>query len=457
MLLADLAGRRVVVWAPGVEGRALAGAAVRLAPPASLLFVHDDPARVTAEARAEIGAVGGELAPVADAPWHAVDVLVRTAGVSRYRPEVQRAIAAGVARTTPTALWFAEFAERRVVAVTGTKGKSTTAALVHHLLAGIGEPAVLAGNMGEPLGRPLATLHGSEDDAKRFVVEVSSHQTADLDTSPELAVVTNLSPDHLPWHGGDVETYYRDKLNLLAHRPSMTSVLNAADAELSARAAAAPHPVWFCGDDGYRIEGSTIVGPDGRVAAAADLQLRGRFNLENCCAALAAVAAWGVAAPAGRLGELLAGFAPLPGRFEVVGRHGGVDLVADALASNPAGAAAAVRAVAGRRLALIVGGQDRGVSFAELAAAVARHRGPVALVAVPDNGLEIGTAIAAARADIQVISAEDVAAAARAAADLAAPDGVVLFAPGAPTPDRLGSYAQRTAAFRAAAEALSSQ
>ena len=137
------------------------------------------------------------------------EVVVRSPGVSIHRPELRSLREAGVPVTTATALWLAERGGAGVIGVTGTKGKSTTAALACHLIAAAGRPARLAGNIG------VAALDLLDADPQQVaVVELSSYQIADLAVGPEVAVITNLFREHLDWHGSE-ETYRAEKLRLL--------------------------------------------------------------------------------------------------------------------------------------------------------------------------------------------------------------------------------------------------
>jgi len=124
-----------------------------------------------------------------------VDVLVRSPGVSIYKPVIQQAISSEVTVTTPTGLWLAERQGKRVIGVTGTKGKSTTATVITYLLQA-NTAVELAGN----IGRPVIDLLDLSD--KTWVVlELSSYQLADLAEGPEVAVITNLYKEHTDWHG----------------------------------------------------------------------------------------------------------------------------------------------------------------------------------------------------------------------------------------------------------------
>ena len=138
------------------------------------------------------------------------EVVVKSPGISLYDPLVVRARADGVRFTSLLNLWFADAPTCRTICVTGTKGKSTTTALIAHILRGVGWNAVAAGNIGVPV------TELPRDGLDAAVIEVSSYQAADFDGQCDIAVLTSLYQEHLDWHGS-VAAYRRDKLNLLRH------------------------------------------------------------------------------------------------------------------------------------------------------------------------------------------------------------------------------------------------
>ncbi len=198
----DLQGARVGVWGLGVEGAASLRrlAAMGLDP---VLVDDDPPADGTAGGRAVLATAAGGLEALARC-----DVVVKTPGVSRRRPEMAALDEAGVAVVGGLGLWMEGADLDRVVCVTGTKGKSTTASVAGHLLDRLGFRCLVAGNIGLPPYDPVAG-----DDYDFWVVEVSSFQATDLASAPPVVAVTSLGADHLDWHG-DAEAYYADKLSL---------------------------------------------------------------------------------------------------------------------------------------------------------------------------------------------------------------------------------------------------
>jgi len=356
--------------------------------------------------------------------------------------------AAGVPSTTATALWLAEHGSAGVVGVTGTKGKSTTAALIFHLLCAAGLPARLAGNIGVPA---LDLLDA--DLSEVAVVELSSYQTADLEQGPQVAVVTNLYNEHADWHGSH-ERYRAEKLRLLALPGVQTCVLPAHDALLGALRPRGVSLLFFGAAEGWHVPpGGGLALAGETVLAPGELPLRGEHNALNLCAALTALAALGVAAPV--LPGGLAGFEPLPHRLEVVAERDGVSWVNDSISTTPESALAALASFPGRRVVLIAGGQDRGQEFEELAAVLAARAAgpePATLIALPSTGARLLVAARAAGLPAEhAHDCADLASAVALAASLATAGAVVLLSPAAPSYDHYRSFEERGERFRSLA------
>ncbi|MGI8803278.1 MAG: UDP-N-acetylmuramoyl-L-alanine--D-glutamate ligase, partial [Solirubrobacteraceae bacterium] len=405
----------VGVWGAGREIRSLAAELAGRLPSARIAVVaSDEPLddAVLPEARRVTGeAVAGALA--------ACDVVVRSPGVSMYRPELAEVRARGVAVTTATALWLAETGGARVIGVTGTKGKSTTAALILHLLSAAGRPARLAGNIGVPA---LDLLSRPDDELS--VVELSSYQIADLEVGPEVAVITNLYPEHVDWHGS-VEAYRADKLRLLGLPGVSARVLCARDPLLRAEAATA----WYGEPDGWDVTAAGVAFHGETAVAAADLPLLGEHNALNLCAALAAVAAAGVPVP--DLPAGLEGFAALPHRLEVVSDQGGVIWVDDSISTTPESALAALQSFADRGVVLIAGGQDRGQDYAALGRELAAREAVV--IGLPETGARLlDAARRAGVPDERARAAGGMGAAVAVAERVAVAGSGVLLSPAAP-------------------------
>ncbi len=431
MRLADLRGRRVVVWGTGREGRA-AVAAVAAAGPADLVVVAD-----TTDSDVFEGCPlrGGEAAREA---LLAADVVVRSPGVPQTHPWVRELRARGVAITGGSALWLADHAAR-TVAVTGSKGKSTTSSLISHLLAAVDRPNVFGGNIGVP----LLDL----PDAERYVLELSSYQCSDLTVSPRVAVVTSLFPEHLDAHGGERE-YYRDKLNLLAHGPELI-VVNGGDERLTAelgdlRDATGRPPV--DGTAVFRVAGGDVYRGAQRLFPRAALPLVGRHNERNLSLALAVLEGLGVdvAAEAARLAAAVASYPVLPHRLTEIADPSSLTFVDDTLSTSPYSAMHAVDAYEGRPVTLIVGGSDRGLDYTPLREHLAGRE--ITVLGIPDSGPRILAALDGLPA-VRAVAAEDLPDAVRLARKLTPPGGVVLLSPAAPSYGRYRNFEHRSAAF----------
>jgi UDP-N-acetylmuramoylalanine--D-glutamate ligase len=431
----DLAGRTVGVWGLGVEGRASVRRLAVLG--VDPVLVDDRPPEGGLDGRTVLATADGGLAALS-----ACEVVVKAPGISRHRPEVAALEAGGTAVAGGLGLWLQEADRRRVVCITGTKGKSTTTAVAGHLVAGLGHRAMTGGNLGTPPFDPEAPGAGQVD---YWVIEVSSYQATDVASSPPVVAVTSLHPDHLPWHG-DAETYYTDKLSLCTRPGADLTVANGDSPELRARRALL----------GPRVEWVGL--PAGGGAPPADwtagLGLLGAHNHRNALIARACLVALGVpgADDDGALARAAAGFAHLDSRLTPVARAGGVLFVDDSLSTNVLPTLAAVEAFPARRVALIVGGQDRGIDYAPLAAGLAGREAPtLVLVTASEAADRIRAALAAGEPGTPpVVACDDLAAAVTAGHDWARPDGVVLLSPAAPSFDRFRDYRARADAFRAA-------
>jgi UDP-N-acetylmuramoylalanine--D-glutamate ligase len=440
--LADLHGKSVAVWGTGREGRA---AVTAIAPhqPSRLLAVDDSANFLSVPWEGELAA----LAPLAGGDHAfgalvAADVVVRSPGVPQTHPWRTELRSRGVTITGGSALWMAEHAGR-TVGVTGSKGKSTTSALISHLLAAVGRPNEFGGNIGVPLlDLPAAEL---------YVLELSSYQCADLTDSPRVAVVTSLFPEHLDAHGGERE-YYRDKLNLLTYGPELI-VVNGCDERLAgelgnARDASGWAPVAVGGEDSrFRIDpDDQVYASDTRLFARSTLKLRGRHNGINLCIALAVLDGMGVDVvdTRGVLEKAVASFQGLPHRLAEIEDPSGLTFVDDTLATSPYSAMHAIDAYEGRPLTVLVGGTDRGLDYAPLREHLTGRE--ITVIGLPDSGPRI-LAELAGLPGVRTENAEDLPAAVRLARKLTPAGGVVLLSPAAPSYGRFRNFEHRSEVF----------
>jgi UDP-N-acetylmuramoylalanine--D-glutamate ligase len=453
-------GREVAVFGLGRSGlpaaRALATGGARLA-------LWDD----SAAARSAAAGEGFPLVDLADADWSRFAALVLAPGVPLTHPRphwtVDRARAAGVEIVGDVELFARaiasapEYRRPKVVAVTGTNGKSTTTALIGHMLARAGRDTRVGGNIGVGV-LDLEPIHGGAV----YVLELSSYQL-DLTSSlkPDVAIILNITPDHLDRHG-DMDGYAAAKRRILLGQGKGDTAVIGVDDDWGQRicteiTAANRRTIWpisarkAMGRGVYALQGLLYDATEGRVTELTDLtgarSLPGRHNWQNAAAAYAAGRALGLSPEAAVEG--LMSFPGLAHRMETIGAVDGVRFVNDSKATNIDAARQAMSTyprfywIAGGRpktgigcLSDLFGAIAKAYLIGEAAHDFARTlegRAPVA---------RVGTVEAAVRSAF-----ED----ARASGDM---EPIVLFSPACASFDQFSDFEARGEAFRAAVLAL---
>jgi len=388
-----------------------------------------------------------------EADFTEAEVLVVNPAVDPSSPYVAMAREAGAEITAEMNL-FVEACPAPIVGVTGSSGKSTTAAMLGAMLARRG-PARVGGNIGRSLLDELDAIRPDEV----VVLEMSSFQLqalAPLARSPHVAVVTNLSENHLDRHG-TLRAYIDAKKNILRFQAADdVAILNADDPEVRSWADDAPGHVLFFSLEGPVGEGVfadgeeavfRIGGGQERVNLAGGLRLRGRHNLANALAAAAAARHLGLAP--GEIADAAAAFQPLPHRLQPVGTVGGVAFVDDSKATTPRAAVAAMEAFT-EPLVLIAGGYDKHLDPCPMVAAIRRRARGVVLIGATAPALAEAIGVGGVRVE----RAADLPSAVRQAARMAEPGDVVLLAPGHASWDMFENYEQRGDVFRRAVRDL---
>jgi UDP-N-acetylmuramoylalanine--D-glutamate ligase len=312
-----LSGKKIALWGAGRETVALVDAVARMGIDCEFTgCVIERPAGTLAERR--IAAAMPVTRRGAAGFCRDADVVVRSPWVQTTRRALRAAAERGVTITTSSSLWLCEHAEVPLIAVTGTKGKTTTTLMIAAMLRAAGERVVVGGNIGNALCA-IDDMQGVD----RIVAELSSFQTSDLARAPEIFVVTNLLSDHDAWHGSQAK-YHADKLR----------------------------PLTLGGT--HRLIYAPLLDPlPGDVVAAP-----GRHNRINAAAALAAARAAGHGGS--RANELLKDFRMPAERLERVVEIDGVRWLDDAHSTCIESICAATEAVPARRHVFVSGGRPRG-------------------------------------------------------------------------------------------------
>lgn len=453
------AGRSVALF--GLGGSGLATALALAAGGARVCAWDDAPARRTAAEAAGIAVVD-----LAGADWSGFSALVLSPGVPLTHPaphwSVERAKAAGIEIIGDVELFCRE---RRAIApnapflaITGTNGKSTTTALLAHILREADFEVCMGGNIGTAI---LSLPPPSEE--RVHVVEVSSFQidlTPSLD--PTIGCLINITPDHLDRHG-TLEAYAAIKERLVAGaRTALVGVddalTNAIGKRLSEREGADVYPVSAAGERpwGFYADGALIRARNAGESAEealvlADLtgieSLRGRHNAQN--AAFACAAAWLAGAPPEAIEAAVKTFPGLPHRMEIAGRRGRVVFVNDSKATNAQSTEVALSSY--ERVHIVLGGKPKEGGIASLAPLFPRIAKAYLIgTAAQDFAATLGDSV-----PHELSGTLDVAVA-RAATDAAASgrDEVVLFSPACASYDQFANFEERGERFKALVKAL---
>jgi UDP-N-acetylmuramoylalanine--D-glutamate ligase len=376
------------------------------------------------------------------ATFESSHLVVLSPGVPTDLPEIARSKAAGV-----TVIGELELASRwlrgPIVAITGTKGKSTTTTLVGRMLEAAGKRVLVGGNIGYPLS---AQVDASTAETVH-VIEASSFQLETTDTfRPWIAALLNFSPDHLDRHP-DEASYGAAKLRIFANQSSQDwAVVNADSPEaiemtqhVRARVVTfgVEHPADVHVGRGF-VWHRTSEG-DIPLLPVAAIQLQGHHMLSNVAAATAISHLAG--ASGASLAKALAGFHGLEHVMETVASRGNVRFVNDSKATNIDAAAKSIESF--EKVVAIIGGKFKGGDFADLAEPLRRHGRAVVAI-----GEARPMVIAALKNIVPVVEADSLAEAVRRAWDLAVPDGVVLLAPACSSFDMFADYAERGRKFK---------
>jgi UDP-N-acetylmuramoylalanine--D-glutamate ligase len=442
MRVADLGSRRVAIWGLGREGRAAIGFLREHHPGLPLMLLDDwAEARVPEEYGNITSAFGRE--EIADA-LEEVEIVVKSPGISLYRDDLQRARSRGVQITSLLNLWFAEKLDITTIAVTGTKGKSTTASLIAHILRRLGRRVALAGNIGIPVTEI--------SDADYAVIEVSSYQAADFDGICDVAVLTSLYPEHADWHR-TIERYVRDKLNLL--KRSQCRIINSAAAGVVNSIIREPEDRAHLFNDasGIHADDRGVFDGQNRIGVVRNAYLGRAHNRSNLCAALAVAKMLDIDLTAAL--DATGDFQGLPHRQQELGENDLVLFVDDSISTVPESTLAALSAYAGRDITVILGGYDRGIDYSKLAEALSAGAAK-AIICLGDSGKRIYDQTQTAserrgghRCSIHLAhSMED---AVSCATRITPPGGVVLLSPAAPSYGYYRDYIERGRDFAAKA------
>lgn len=415
MLLNNLKNKVVTIWGMGTEGTAVKAYLEKHRIPKQILVYND---------------ADGEAA------FHAIldkaDVIIRSPGVSIYKPEMARARNKGIKITSSSDLFLNEMRANHpkttVIGISGSKGKSMSVSMLFHIMLKAGCKVALGGN----IGKALVDLLDEEYDY--IIGEFSSYQASDLSASPHVAMFTNLFSVHTDWHGGH-EQYCKDKLHLVVYQKSGDiCFINDRNAQLKDYAKNLKNMAFYDVKDGFHAEGRELYYQDKLLLNINDLQICGIHNLDNLSGVLSIVKYLGL--DIDKALEAVKTVEPLPHRLQKVGRVGGVMFINDSISTAPEAAISAISSF-DNNMAIISGGIENKQDYTDYAKHIQNNPKVKVAVTLFQCGKQIADAIRqyVTREDFKLIEAETLQeAVTRAYYEIKAAGGdLVLFSPTAPS------------------------
>lgn len=364
------------------------------------------------------------------------DVIFKSPGVSLYRSEIQRLIKKGTPVSSGTNLFMRlKNPMQKMIAITGTKGKSTTSSLLYHTLKYFGIHVGFGGNIGLPLIQLL------KEDYDWIVAELSSYQCADFVGTPNIAVLVNLYPEHLQWHGTH-EQYYVDKINMV--RQAKECFINAENKksleyakDLSAR--------FFNDKNTIHVENGFFMNANDLLFSTSSLNLIGEHNLSNACAVLSVIQQMGLDLK--KCEDAFRSFQSLPHRLDKIAEINGVLFVDDSISTTPETALAGLKSFSQTApMTLIVGGQNRDQDYTVLIDYLVLNRHRIKLITLPDTGKIV---YEMARASgIETYYFDTMEQAVKKAKIITPMGGIILLSPAAPSYNMYQNFEERGNDFK---------
>ena len=349
MKIEDLKNKRIAIWGFGVEGKAVLKVLNARFPEKKITIIDEKNCPPND---------GVDVCMINQ--LKNIDVVIRSPGVSIYKDEIVFAKKNfNMTFITEKTLFFGELENEKVktIAITGTKGKTTTSTFCYYILKKLGYNVLLAGNMGIPAIELI-------DEAKKcdfVVLEISSYQASDLLSFPNVGVVLNLFPEHINWHLTH-ENYYKDKCHLLSK--AEIKIVNGADKTVLEYTKNLADKTFFSTEktihysDGYFYDGKE------KLFSSENMKLLGEHNYQNICGALTVLKQLNIDLKNIKQ-EYLDDFKPIEHRLEIV-NHKGMLFVNDSISTIPEATIACYKTFAYKNIYGILGGFDRQQNYNEL-------------------------------------------------------------------------------------------
>lgn len=372
------------------------------------------------------------------------DIIFRSPAFKLSMPEIVKAKKAGATISSATKLFF-DLCPGKIIGVTGTKGKGTTATLIYQILKKAKKPAFLAGNIGQPVLSILPKLSKES----WIVLELSSFQLIDMTKSPHLAVVLFISSEHLDYHQ-NIQEYIEAKSNIVRHQTSSDFAILNADNQISSSFASLTPAKIYCFSRSRKVNGGYVKADkiflfDKLIGKVGKLKLRGTHNWDNVCAAI--TAGWLGGADTNSIEKTVFAFSGLEHRLELVRTLKRVSFYNDSFSTTPETAIAAIRAF-NEPIILIAGGSEKGSNYTELGKEIA-HSSVKCLILIGQMAERIKKAAREAGYESKIIyQPGEMKEIVRKAFEEAKTSEVVLLSPACASFDMFKNYKDRGRQFK---------
>lgn len=376
------------------------------------------------------------------------EILFKTPGIRFDKPELLKARDNGTEITSEMEMFF-KLCKAPIIAVTGSDGKTTTTTLITEILKAEGFNCFVGGN----IGRPLLSESGKITENDKVVLELSSFQLHTMCVSPSVAVITNVTPNHLDWHT-DFEEYKNSKKNIFkAMENDGRVVLNYDNDNTKAFAKSAKNVIFFSRrellDDGICLDGKFIVvRKEGKtvekVLNVDDIKIPGLHNVENYMAAIAAT--YGMVSVES-VNKVAKNFGGVAHRIEFVRELNGVKYYNDSIASSPARTTAGLVSF-NQKVILIAGGYDKKIPFDDFGRVVNDRVKKLVLVGKTSEKIEIAVKSATNFDGLPIYKMSDFKAAAECAKDIAEKGDIVILSPACASFDLFKNFEERGNMFK---------
>jgi len=352
--------KKIIILGFGVEGKSVYAYLKEKYPEAR--FAIADKNNITVPGSAEVFFGKNYLKNIGD-----YDLIVKTPGISPNTKEIKEALSRGTEITSIANIFFSN-CRGKIIGVTGTKGKSTTATLIYKILRAAKKDVYLVGNIGNP---PLKYLGADSGKGKIFVYELSSYQLSDLKKSPHISVFLTIFPEHMPYHGSYLN-YRKAKVNVakfqgkddyFVYNSSYKFLKNIAK---KSKAKTVDYLI------DCPIKNGWLFYKKNKIMPLAEIKLLGKHNLENIRACVSAAKI--LKAPDSAIRRSIKNFKGLNHRLEFVAEKKGIKFYDDAISTTPESTIAAIEVFKDSIGTVFLGGEDRGYKFSGLAKKIFEYK-----------------------------------------------------------------------------------